>query len=308
MAKDDDLKLTLGDLDERFTDANAAAEYLEGIRWANGVVCPKCGESEREPYPLKNQPRRLWKCRACRKQFTVTVGTIFESSHIPLHKWLLAFYLLCASKKGMSAHQLHRMLGVTYKTAWFMFHRIREAMSDPGFSAKLSGIVEVDETYVGGKRKGRVGRPGTGDPQKVPVVALVERGGRVRSSHVTTVRARELKGAIRENVDRKARIMTDQFQSYKGLDKEFASHEVVNHAEGEYARGDAHTNTAEGYFANLKRGLNGSYHHVSHKHLHRYLSEFDFRWNAREASDSARTVAALSQAEGKRLRYRQRAG
>ena len=308
MAKDDDLKLTLGDLDERFTDANAAAEYLEGIRWANGVVCPKCGESEREPYPLKNQPRRLWKCRACRKQFTVTVGTIFESSHIPLHKWLLAFYLLCASKKGMSAHQLHRMLGVTYKTAWFMFHRIREAMSDPGFSAKLSGIVEVDETYVGGKRKGRVGRPGKGDPQKVPVVALVERGGRVRSSHVTTVRARELKGAIRENVDRKARIMTDQFQSYKGLDKEFASHEVVNHAEGEYARGDAHTNTAEGYFANLKRGLNGSYHHVSHKHLHRYLSEFDFRWNAREASDSARTVAALSQAEGKRLRYRQRAG
>ena len=207
MAKDDDLKLTLGDLDERFTDANAAAEYLEGIRWANGVVCPKCGESEREPYPLKNQPRRLWKCRACRKQFTVTVGTIFESSHIPLHKWLLAFYLLCASKKGMSAHQLHRMLGVTYKTAWFMFHRIREAMSDPGFSAKLSGIVEVDETYVGGKRKGRVGRPGKGDPQKVPVVALVERGGRVRSSHITTVGARELKGAIRENVDRKARIM-----------------------------------------------------------------------------------------------------
>jgi transposase-like protein len=308
MAKDDDLKLTLGDLDERFTDANAAAEYLESIRWANGVVCPKCGESERQPYRLNNQRRRLWKCRACRKQFTVTVGTIFESSHIPLHKWLLAFYLLCASKKGMSAHQLHRMLGVTYKTAWFMFHRIREAMSDPGFSAKLSGIVEVDETYVGGKRKGRVGRPGKGDPQKVPVVALVERGGRVRSSHVTTVGARELKGAIRENVDRKARIMTDQFQSYKGLDKEFASHEVVNHAEGEYVRGDAHTNTAEGYFANLKRGINGSYHHVSQKHLHRYLSEFDFRWNARDTSDSTRTVTALSQVEGKRLMYRDSSG
>jgi len=175
---DRELKLTLGELDERFTDPNAAAEYLESIRWANGVVCPKCGESEREPYRLKGQKRRLWKCRACRKQFTVTVGTIFESSHIPLHKWLLAFYLLCSSKKGMSAHQLHRMLGVTYKTAWFMFHRVREAMSDPAFSAKLSGVVEVDETYVGGKRKGMGtrGRPPEGDPKKVPVVALVERG------------------------------------------------------------------------------------------------------------------------------------
>lgn len=304
MAKDDDLKLTLGDLDERFTDPTAAAEYLESIRWANGVVCPKCGESEREPYRLKNQKRRLWKCRACRKQFTVTVGTIFESSHIPLHKWLLAFYLLCASKKGMSAHQLHRMLGVTYKTAWFMFHRVREAMSDPAFSAKLSGVVEVDETYVGGKRRGRTGRPSGTDPQKFPVVALVERGGRVRSSHVANVGARELKGAIRENVDRKARVMTDEYRSYHGLDQEFASHEVVKHGAGEYVRGDAHTNTAEGYFANLKRGLNGSYHHVSQRHLHRYLSEFDFRWNAREASDSARTVAALREAEGKRLKYR----
>ncbi len=306
MAKDDDLKLTLGDLDERFTDPNAAAAYLESIRWADGVVCPKCGESEREPYRLKNQKRRLWKCRACRKQFTVTVGTIFESSHIPLNKWLLAFYLLCASKKGMSAHQLHRMLGVTYKTAWFMFHRVREAMSDPAFSAKLSGVVEVDETYVGGKRKGKVGRPAQGDPKKVPVVALVERGGRVRSSHVANVTAPVLQSAIRENVDRKARIMTDQLGSYRGLDQDFAAHEVVNHSEGEYVRGDAHTNTAEGYFANLKRGINGSYHHVSQRHLHRYLSEFDFRWNAREASDSARTVAALREAEGKRLKYRER--
>src|SRR5829696_7169088 len=176
---DRELKLTLGDLDERFTDPNAAAEYLESIRWANGVVCPKCGESEREPYRLKGQKRRLWKCRACRKQFTVTVGTIFESSHIPLHKWLLAFYLLCSSKKGMSAHQLHRMLGVTYKTAWFMFHRIREAMRDPAFSAKLSGVVEVDEkTYVGGKRKGMGtrGRPPEGDPKK----SAGRRAGRAR--------------------------------------------------------------------------------------------------------------------------------
>lgn len=301
MAKDDDLKLTLGDLDARFTDAHAAAEYLESIRWADGVVCPKCGETEREPYrlsPGKRTPRRVWKCRACRQKFTVTVGTIFESSHIPLHKWLLAFYLLCSSKKGMSAHQLHRMLGITYKSAWFVFHRVREAMSDPVFSAKLSGVVEVDETYVGGKRKGKTGRPAQGDPKKVPVVALVERGGRVRSSHVANVTAPVLQSAIRENVDRNARIMTDQLGSYRGLDRDFAAH-----SEGEYVRGDAHTNSAEGYFATLKRGLNGSYHHVSQRHLHRYLSEFDFRWNAREASDSARTVAALAQTEGRRLMY-----
>jgi transposase-like protein len=148
--------------DPRFTDPEAAAEYLGAIRWPDGVVCPKCGESEREPYRLKSKAtkRRLWKCRACRKQFTVQVGTIFEASHVPLNKWLLAFYLLCASKKGMSAHQLHRMLDVQYKTAWFMFHRIREAMSDPAFSARLSGVVEVDETYIGGKRpRGERGRP-----------------------------------------------------------------------------------------------------------------------------------------------------
>jgi transposase-like protein len=150
----DDLSLNLGNLDARFTDPEAAAIYFESIRWPNGVVCPKCGEAEREPYRLKNQTRRLYKCRACRKQSTVTVGTIFESSHVPLHKWLLAFFLLCSSKKGMSAHQLHRMLGVTYKTAWFMFHRIREAMREESFTTRLTGVVEVDETYVGGKQKG----------------------------------------------------------------------------------------------------------------------------------------------------------
>src|SRR4051794_37135381 len=173
-------------IDERFIDPIKAAEYVESLRWPNGVVCPHCGESEREPMRLnvKGTKRRVFKCRACRKQFTVMVGTIFESSHVPLNKWLAAFYLLCSSKKGMSAHQLHRMLGVTYKTAWFMFHRIREAMRDPAFAERLTGVVEVDETYVGGK--GRRGQriQGRSTKRKTPVVALLERGGNVRSRRV----------------------------------------------------------------------------------------------------------------------------
>src|SRR4051812_2700326 len=190
-------------LDPRFTDPVAAAEYLESIRWPNGPVCPHCGESERAPYRLKSKAtkRRLWKCRACRKQFTVQVGTIFEASHVPLNKWLAAFYLLCSSKKGMSAHQLHRMLKVQYKTAWFMFHRIREAMRDPAFTSRLTGTVEADETYVGGVRKGRgVGRPGPKDKNKAAVFTLVEREGRARSFHVARVTADELGGAIRAHV------------------------------------------------------------------------------------------------------------
>src|SRR4051794_11991561 len=187
--------------DERFQDALKAAEYLESVRWPNGPVCPHCGESERQAYFLKNQTRKLWKCAACRKQYTVTVGTIFESSHVPLNKWLLAFYLLCSSKKGMSAQQLHRMLDVTYKTAWFMFHRIREAMRDPAFNSMLSGTVEADETYVGGKRRRapgqKLGRPGPSDKNKAAVFTLVERDGRARSFHVARVDAAHLKGAIR---------------------------------------------------------------------------------------------------------------
>lgn len=250
-----DLELNLGDLDARFTDPDAAAVYLEGIRWPNGTACPHCGEADRvNRLNSKATTRRLWKCYGCRKQFTVTVGTIFESSHIPLNKWLLAFYLLCASKKGMSAHQLHRMLGVTYKTAWFMFHRIREAMRDPAFASRLTGTVEADETYIGGRRKGMVGRPGPKDKNKRAVMTLVVRDGQA-------------------------------------------------HGQGEYVRGAVHTNTVEGYFATLKRGVNGVYHHVSPAHLHRYLNEFDFRYNTRHLSDGARTVAALGWADGKRLMY-----
>jgi transposase-like protein len=308
-------EMSLGLYDERFTDPLKAAAYLESLRWPNGPVCPHCGESDRKPYLLKSKTRRLWKCAACRKQYTVTVNTIFEGSHIPLNKWLLAFYLLCASKKGMSAHQLHRMLGVTYKSAWFMAHRIRYAMEQPPFARQLTGTVEADETYIGGKPrrpnqlqarplnpwKPDVRRTGRGT-DKTPVVVLVERGGLARSFRLANVTSDSLKGAIRRHVSREAHIRTDSYSSYMGLDREFASHEVVNHAY-EYVRGDAHTNTAENFFSILKRGINGTYHHVSEAHLPRYLSEFDFRYNARGLSDSDRTVMALTGVGGKRLHY-----
>src|SRR6266508_767932 len=299
--------LSLGLLDERFTDRLAAAEYLESLRWPSGPVCPHCGESERKAYRLPNKTRRLWKCAACRKQFTVTVGTIFERSHIPLNKWLLAFYLLCSSKKGMSAHQLGRMLGVTYKSAWFMAHRILYAMTQPPFTDRLSGVVEVDETYVGGKARYKtkryqgVKKTGRGT-DKAPVVTLVERGGKARSMHIARVTGEELKGAIRRHVTPDARIMTDSFPSYRGLDAEFASHQTVDHWKT-YVDGEVHTNTVENFFSILKRGIDGVYHHVSEAHLHRYLSEFDFRYNARKTTDAERTRMALEQVGGKRLRY-----
>jgi transposase-like protein len=304
-------------LSPHFHSAEAAVEYLERLRWANGRSCPHCGVidgPEREHYRVnrKGSARKLWKCFSCRKQFTVTVGTIFEDSHVPLNKWLLAFYLLCASKKGMSALQLQRMLKVSYKTAWFMCHRIRWAMAEPAFTEKMTGIVEADETYVGGKarnkKKGQrhninIGR-GKG---KAPVMVVVERGGRAKSQHVANVTSDSLKGAIRKHVDTSARIMTDAYPSYKGLHHEFATHEVINHQLDEYVRGDVYTNTAENYFSILKRGINGVYHRVSEAHLHRYLSEFDFRYNNREAvgvDDAERARRAITGAEGKRLMYR----
>jgi transposase-like protein len=298
--------------DERFQDPGKAAEYLESVRWPDGPVCPHCGEHERKAYRLAKSKRRLWKCAACRKQFTVTVGTIFESSHIPLNKWLLAFYLLCSSKKGMSAHQLHRMLGVTYKSAWFMAHRIREAMKQPPFQARLTGTVEADETYIGGKARNRRRRDqqkklGRG-VDKTPVVVLVQRGGLAYSQRVANVTGAELKGVIRKHIDPSATIVTDAFKSYAGLGPEYAAHQVVNHTDDEWVRGDWHTNTAENFFSILKRGIDGVYHHVSVAHLPRYLAEFDFRYNNLAASgvtDAERTRRALAGAAGKRLRYRE---
>src|SRR5881409_782341 len=285
--------LSLGIYDERFTDPLKAAEYLESLRWPNGPVCPHCGESEKRPYPLKSKTRRLYKCAACRKQYTVTVGTIFEGSHIGLHKWLLAFYLVCSSKKGMSAHQLHRMLGVTYKSAWFMAHRIRYAMAQLNLT-KLSGTVEVDETYVGGKERGLQGVK----KNKAAVVSLVERGGKVRSFHTEMVTGKTLKQVVRENVASNAHVMTDGHPGYRGLKKDFRRHSTIRHSWKVYARkeGDVliSTNTIEGYFSILKRGINGVYHHVGKQHLHRYLSEFDFRYNSRKEKDGDRTLLALN--------------
>ena len=291
---------------KHFSDEEKARELLERMRWPDGPVCPHCGvignHYRLTPKPESKRPVRpgTLKCKDCRKQFSITVGTIFHRSHIPLTKWLLAVYLMCSSKKGVSAHQLHRMLGITYKSAWFMAHRIREAMKQSPMATKLSGVIEADETYVGGKAKGKRGR---GAANKTPVVALVQREGKVRSSVIERLTGENLKGYVKDNVEAVSTIMTDELSSYKGLGDHFVKHEVIKHSAKEYVRGQVHTNTAEGYFSILKRGIGGIYHHVSKHHLPRYLAEFDFRYNARNLSDAQRTVRAIVGVTGKRLRY-----
>jgi transposase-like protein len=283
-------------------DEAKAHEFLEAIRWPSGPICPHCEGTKIYRLKPNKTGRRVLKCAGCRKQFSVMVGTIFEDSHLPLSKWLAAIHLLCASKKSMSAHQLHRMLGVTYKTAWFMAHRIRYAMVElSAIGTKLGGIVEIDETYVGGKSKGQ--RQGFKD-NKTPVVSLVQRGGDVRSFVVDRVTGRNLKEIIKREVDSEAHLMTDQFSSYRGLFRDFASHQTVDHSKFEWTRGPVHTNTVEGYFGLLKRGIIGTFHHVSAHHLHRYLSEFDFRYNQRGVNDLTRSMLAMKGIEGKRLTYR----
>ena len=283
-----------------------AREHLESLRWPEGPVCPHCECGDRV-YALlgKSHRKGLYKCGACRKQFTVTVGTVMHRSKISLQKWIMAFHLICSSKKGISALQLQRNLDLgSYQTAWHMAHRIRSAMQEEPMAELLQGTVEVDETYVGGKsRKGVKGR---GSERKTPVLVLVERDGRARSHKVERVNAKELKGAIREQVDPQARIMTDEWRSYRGIGKEFAGgHETVNHGSGEYSRGDVNTNSAESYFALLKRGVHGTFHSVSKKHLDRYCGEFAFRWSQRKVSDGERAQAAMKRVGGKRLEYKE---
>jgi transposase-like protein len=296
----------LGLDEEHFFDEEKAREYLEKLRWGKEPVCPHCGICDGN-YKLEGKSTRagVYKCKECRKQFTVTVGTLFEDSHIPLHKWLKAVYLLCASKKGMSSHQLHRMLKVTYKTAWFMTHRIREAMKDPVFVKALGGkgkVVEVDETFWGNKGKQRKGARGWGHKEKI--FSLVERNGHVKSYHVEKVSAKTLKPIMRKQIKQDTHIMTDDFKTYKGLNKEFAKHDVVNHSIGEYSRGAIHTNTVENYFSILKRGLTGVYQHVGSQHLRRYVGEFDFRYNTRKIKDDERARKVLLGIANKRLLYK----
>ena len=283
-----------------------AREFLEDLRWPNGSVCPHCGNTG-DNYRLTGKSHRagLYKCKVCRKQYTVTTNTIMHRSHLPLIKWIAAFYMMVSSKKGISAHQIHRILDVTYKTAWFMCHRIRHAMKTDEFALALTGTVEVDETYVGGKPRkgGEKSKRGRGT-NKAPVVALVQRNGEARVMAVNQVDGKTLKGAIRNNVSNEARIITDEFRAYYGIGKEFkGGHETVNHGAGEYSRGDVYTNTAECYFSLLKRGVIGTFHYVSKEHLGRYCDEFNFRWNHRKVSDIERMKAALRVIGGKRLLY-----
>jgi transposase-like protein len=299
-----------------FQDADKAREYLEALRWANGIVCPHCGVIGNH-YKLDGVAHRpgLYKCTDCRKQFSVTVGTVFESSKVALNLWLQVTYLMSASKKGISAKQVERMLGVTYKTAWFMCHRVREAMRDEmvGQLGGAGAVVEADETYYGredgvSKKKSRA-KAGAALVEANKVVSLVERGGKVRSFHVTDVTGDSLKSILEGQIDKDSALMTDSSPRYNIVkrDPKFASYEQVNHSADEYVRGNAHTNTVEGYFSILKRGIVGTFHSVSSQHLHRYTNEFDFRYNNRIAlgvNDVQRTDNLLLGIAGKRLTYR----
>jgi len=305
-----------------FHDEQAAYDVVEARLWPNGPICPHCGGADRA-YTLKGKSTRIGvrKCGHCRKQFTVKVGTIFEDSHVPMTKWLQAIYLLCCSKKGISSHQLYRILGVSLKTAWFISHRIREAMRD-GTLGPLgggSGTVEADETYFGEQdnpvpspqRKGRpfTKRGKTGPSGKRAVLGLVERGGKLRYMHVERADRETITRIVRENVTREAALMTDESRLYIEAGGEMASHETVKHSVHEYVRdGVIHTNTIEGSFSIFKRGMRGVYQHCREKHLHRYLAEFEFRYNNRTAlgvTDAARADTALLGVIGKRLSYRQ---
>lgn len=294
-----------------FHNEAAAFRHLESVLWPEGPVCPHCGSLNAKHYDLGKTRLGLRKCaeKGCRKQFTVKVGTVFESTHIPLNKMLQAVYLMTSSKKSISAHQLHRVLEITYKSAWFLAHRIREAMRD-GTLAPMGGaggVVEIDETYIGRLEGQQV------DPRKHPtqyrntILTLIERGGSVRSFYVESASVANIQPIIHDNLAREATMHTDEWVSYRPIGREFAAHETVNHKRKEYVRGSVTTNTVEGYFSIFKRGLKGVYQHCSEKHLHRYLAEFDFRYSNRSArgiEDKERAGKALMGISGKRLKYR----
>ncbi|MCP4330617.1 MAG: IS1595 family transposase [Alphaproteobacteria bacterium] len=291
-----------------YHDDNKAREHLESLLWPDGPVCPRCGVMGDRVTKLKGKSTRpgVHKCKDCRKPFTVTVGTVMERSKIPLSKWVLAAQLMASSKKGMSALQLQRMIGTTYETAWFLFHRLRECTIDPkrGPIGGENKVVEADETYVGGKaRNAKRGKP---VPKKQAVFTLVERDGEARSFHVTNVNSKTLRPILVQTASRQSYLMTDEHTVYPKIGEEFAGHGTVNHSAEEYVRGTFwYTNTVESYFALLKRGMMGSFHNVSEAHLYRYLAEFDFRHNTRKITDGERADELLRGAKGKRLMYQQ---
>lgn len=291
-------------------DELAAVEFLEKQRWGKTPCCAHCGSVD--VYKMVDTEtggrnrRFLWRCHDCKQQYTVRVGTVYEDSRIPLRHWCYAFWRACTSKKGVSALEIKRQCQISYKSALFLMNRIRFAMAPEAEAApKMKGIVECDETYVGGRPRCKgMGKRGRGT-SKTPVFAAVQRNGRIRRQVVADVTSRTLKTSIREMVDKKARIITDDYQAYNGLDPRYeGGHDMICHSTGEYVRGDIHTNTVESSFALMKRGLHGIYHAVSKQHLHRYLWQFDFLWNTRYANDGERTVLAIKAADGRRLRYR----
>ncbi|GIL01252.1 MAG: DDE transposase [Alphaproteobacteria bacterium] len=304
-----------------FYDEKAAFEHVESILWPNGPVCPHCGNVNKH-YKLegvRSKPSRknpegverfgLYKCAECRKQFTVRIGTIFEESHIPLHKWLQAIHLMCSSKKGISSNQLHRTLEITLKSAWFLSHRIREAMRSGDFTPMggAGKIVEADETFIGRLAGMPKSKGGGSQSLKNTVLTLVERGGKARSFHVESTTVAQIVPIVNDNIHRESIFMTDEARHYVQIGPEFAAHGTVTHSEKEYVRGIVHTNTVEGFYSIFKRGMKGIYQHCAEHHLHRYLAEFDFRYSNRVAlgvDDKARALYALAGAKGKRLTYR----
>jgi transposase-like protein len=304
--------MTVNLTDPIYNDEDRAREHFEAIRWPHGVVCPHCGNANASRiYSIAANPGKkvragLRECQDCHGQFTVRTGHVMESSHVPLTKWALAWRLMNSSKKGMSAHQLHRSIGVTYRTAWFMWHRIREAqrVDNPPIMGGPDKFVEADETYFGPKPGAKKGRGGKG---KRAVVALVERGGGSRTFHVQDMTAGTLRALLEKHVSRLSHLRTDEWRAYQAIGGNFASHETVKHSADEFVRGDAHTNTVEGFFSVFKRGMKGVYQHCSEQHLQRYLDEFDFRYSNRAAlgvDDTERTRRAVKGGEGKRLTYR----
>ena len=313
-----DNNLSLMQIMARYSTEDAARDYFEQLRWPEGPTCPHCGNCDQERVckltanTKKKIRAGLYKCAECRDTFTVRVGTVMESSHIPLHKWLVAFYIMCASKTQVSALQLQRQLELgSYRSAWFLCHRIRFALKDAAPTGLLGGTVEADETYIGGKKKG-MGR-GYVD-NKTPVVSLIERDGRVRSHVMNKVSGKKIKKLLKEHVAETAVLNTDESPVYTKAGQKYAAHDTVNHKRKEYVRHDkatrrmATTNTVEGFFGNSKRAIDGTHHHISRKHTHLYFAELDHKYNTRKVSDGARTVEGIQKMEGKRLMLRKPKG